>query len=276
MSGIFKTVLYMSVIGSGAAAVLSLIKPLTVRFLSARWQYFIWVVTAVCMIVPLWKCVPQHRAREITGAFVPSAQVYTIPYGNDVSVDDDIALPPSEEGRAVQPEKRDIYELLGYVWIVGTAVFLAFAAVSYVLFLRKKRKSTIGRYGSKLFERVKREMRIKRKITVRVSGDSEPPMLVGVFFPIIYIPEGINENTALEMIFRHELTHYKHGDLIFKQLSLFVNAVHWFNPFAYMVSENIHQASEAFCDMTVIKNMNENDVRIYMETILDMAKIGVE
>lgn len=68
--------------------------------------------------------------------------------------------------------------------------------------------------------------------------------------------------------------HYKHKDLIFKWFALIVNAIHWFNPFVYLVSANISEACEVSCDMSVIKDLDEQEQRLYMNTILDLVQAG--
>ena len=50
--------------------------------------------------------------------------------------------------------------------------------------------------------------------------------------------------------------------------------VHWFNPFAYLVSANISEACEVSCDMSVIKDLDEQEQRLYMNTILDLVQAG--
>lgn len=123
-----------------------------------------------------------------------------------------------------------------------------------------------------VFEETKNELKIKRKIRVRISNNLASPMLVGTFFPVIYIPENNIDVQELKMVFRHELTHYRRGDLFYKWVSLFVNTIHWFNPLAYLLSANISEACEVSCDMAVIKDMSEESRNFYMKTILDLAE----
>lgn len=276
MREIFKTVLYLSLIGAGATALLTLLKPFTVKHLPSRWQYYIWMLITVCMLVPFWKFIPQRQAQRFTERFALSAQTQQVPITppeQDRQVTD--PKPPSDpdtETVNLQKNKLSIYDLLAYAWLAGTGTFLVIAIGSYAVFLLKKKKNSIALESNFLFDDVKRELKIKRKIKVRISKDTYSPMLVGTLFPIIYVPINVTDEKAVKMIFRHELTHYKHGDLLYKWLTLFVNAVHWFNPFAYLLSANVNQSCEVACDMAVIKNMNDDDRQLYMETILDMVQ----
>ena len=76
----------------------------------------------------------------------------------------------------------------------------------------------------------------------------------------------------MRMVFLHELTHYKRKDLMIKWFSIFVNAVHWFNPLAYLLCANISESCEVSCDMAVTKNMSDIEQKIYMKTILDLVE----
>lgn len=126
-------------------------------------------------------------------------------------------------------------------------------------------------YNSVLLE-AKRELKIRRKIRVRMSPDVGSPMLVGVLFPVVYMPCKEIPLDMMRLVFLHELTHYKRKDLIIKWFALFVNAVHWFNPLSYLLSANLSEACEVSCDMEVTKNMNDEEQKLYMKTILELVE----
>ncbi len=97
-------------------------------------------------------------------------------------------------------------------------------------------------------------------------------MLVGAFFPAIYIPCREIPDENMRMVLLHELTHYKRKDLFVKWLSVFANAAHWFNPLAYILRANIAEACEVSCDMEVTKNMSADEQKLYMQTIIDLVE----
>lgn len=265
---IFKTVLYLSVTGSCLTGVLAALKPITSRHIPAGWLYRIWLVAAVCMLVPLWKLVPEQGAASISRQLTERRAAMTVVPVISASEASSITYSSASFSPSAQGG-WDIYELIPYIWLFGAAVFLTAAAVSYAVFLSRKRRGSIELENCSALDEIKFELNINRRIRVRLSRSSDSPMLVGVFFPVIYVPSGMIDENALRMIFRHELTHYRRGDLLYKWLTLIVNAVHWFNPFAYILSYNVNQSCETACDMSVIKSMNESERRLYMKTILD-------
>ena len=272
MFEIVKTVFLLSCIGTGITLILLLIKPFTVRKLSAKWQYFAWILVILFMIIPVWKMIPEKEVKNFTPYF---SKVQTETTEQNISKPQTIVIedvPMEYRQVTIQSKSIRIYDLISYTWAFGVCLFLAFAFGSYFIFLIRKKKNSIDLEENIIFEEIKKELNIKRKIRIRISNDAASPMLVGVFFPVIYMSKKAISQESQKMIYRHELTHYKHKDLIFKWFSLVVNAIHWFNPFAYLVSANISEACEVACDMSVIKDMTEQEQKAYMNTILDLVK----
>ncbi len=276
MPDIFKTVLMLSLLGSGITLFLIILKPFIVKRFSARWQYCVWMLAALCMIVPVWKAIPSDDVQKIV-PMIATEQVNTESAAG-TQTQNDVPLvindAPPMEYRKVEignSFRIGLYDLFSYAWLAGMCIFIISAFVNYFVFILKKKRCSIDLFGNTAFEDVKNAMDIKRKIRLRISGGCDSPMLIGAFFPVIYIP-GKNLDINMEkMVFRHELTHYKHGDLICKWIVLFVNAVHWFNPLVYILGANISEACELTCDMSVTSDMDEENKNFYMKTILTIG-----
>ena len=285
MTDVFGTVIIMSCTGAAVTALLLMLKPVSVKYFSAEWQWRIWLVAVVCMLVPLWQLLPSkeverrepRRVAAVQTEEKSSAAADKRPdrSGKDERIDTpapNTASPRKASRRFhITVTRALVYRLAAYVWLLGAVVFFALALGNYVVFLRrKKRHSTAA--DTELFETVKAELGIKRKIRLRTAADGDSPMLAGIVFPTVYIPADVTDRTDAEMIFRHELTHFRHGDLLYKQLTLLVNAIHWFNPFAYLLSANISRSCELYCDMEVTRGMSRTEKERYMETILTLAE----
>lgn len=276
MFDLFKTVLLLSAMGAGATLILILLKPLAQKRFPAIWQRGLWIVVAAAMLIPFWRFIPRQELERFTPVVTQTqdnaSQEETIQQTEPIIIEDtpmeyrEVELTPKISVR--------IYDLIAYIWFGGMCLFIALSLLSYIIFLFKKRKSSVDLSGRASFDEVKRELKIKRKIRIRISSDASSPMLVGTLFPVIYIPSGSMDAETEKMVFRHELNHYKHGDLLLKWLTMLVNAVHWFNPFAYLMTANVSEACEVSCDMAVIRGLNEEEQRFYMETILKMLEKG--
>ena len=75
---------------------------------------------------------------------------------------------------------------------------------------------------------------------------------------------------CLRMVFLHELSHYKRGDLWVKAFSLAIAALHWFNPLCYILVNAIDKQCELALDERLIQKMSHEDV--YKRQILCFPK----
>ena len=268
MFEIFKTILLSSGLGAAVILLLLIVKPFAAKRFSARWQYYMWLAAAVCMIIPFWKAIPGREVQKIvpntaeTQTMQPQTQTQD-PSEQQTPTDVTGGIPVKHRETPLGwVKRRRVRDLITCVWIAGAGMFIILALGNYYVFLFKKKRNSMELPRNGALEEAKKELGVKRRIRVRISNDTESPMLVGTFFPIIYIPRNGIDKDAERMVFLHELTHYRHGDLIYKWLVLIVNAVHWFNPFAYLLNANISQACEVFCDMSVVRNMDEDNFAV--------------
>jgi hypothetical protein len=112
----------------------------------------------------------------------------------------------------------------------------------------------------------------KRSIPVYLCEFVSSPMMIGVVKPRILLPKLDYTEDELYFILKHELTHYKRHDLIYRYLVLLVTALHWFNPIVYFAAKHIHNLCETSCDEEVLKSTSMDKRRSYCETIFAMAQ----
>ena len=279
MYEIFKTVCLLSLLGGGATVLLLALKPITEKRFSAKWQYYIWFAALICMLIPMWKFIPKERVKSLTER--PAGIQQNFNRANDTIQNYPQQVPTVEKTvtdeinvQFTNEKHIKLYELLAVIWICGAAVFLLWAVTSYIIFLVKMRRNSVELQDNEVFESEKADLGIHRRIRLRISKKVSSPLLVGVFSPTVYIPQTELSPETERLVYRHELTHLIHGDLIYKWLGLVVNAIHWFNPFAYFLCSNISQACEVYCDMSVVEHLNADERKLYMKTILDLAQKG--
>ena len=121
-------------------------------------------------------------------------------------------------------------------------------------------------------EEVRQALGIRRQIPLRVVPGLPSPMLVGILSPVVCLPDPSLPQDQLRMVLLHELTHYKRKDLLLKWLALLVNALHWFNPLAWLLTRSLGQACEDACDRDVTRDMTLQERKLYMSTILTLAQ----
>ena len=280
MYDIFKTVLLLSLMGFVVIFILLLLKPFTAKKLPAAWQYFVWLAVAFAMIFPAHRLIPKTEAKKIpvVANFEISSEEnpedIKIPAHekinaySDMTFSDEVIFQKNVEKDA----KKDFIKILSPIWFFGVCIYLLFLLFDYFLFTYKSLKNSESLSDTAILCNIKNKLNIKRKVKIRRLKKLGSPMLTGVFFPTIYLPDSDFSDKQLTMILLHELMHLKRNDLAVKWFVQFVNAVHWFNPMCYLLSANLAEACEISCDMKATEKMDDDLQKIYMKTILELAE----
>lgn len=149
------------------------------------------------------------------------------------------------------------------IWSSGAIVFLLLNVLKYWVFkrslLRESWESKLGNYPVKVI----------------ISPKATTPMLVGIWKPVVILPNTPLGEKELSMIMSHELAHLQRGDLIVKLLLLIANAIYWFNPIVYILNRQLNVLCELSCDEKVVRKMDMDNRRLYGETLLSMLEYSV-
>lgn len=262
MEEIFRTVLSMSITGSVITALALILKPITQRLISAAGQTIIWLLVMAFMLFPFGMLIPERAANVSLPVFKVENEVIS---ENTELEEKEESLPLVNEEKKIQIR---LWNFLPMLWLSGALIYLLSVGISYMIYLRKMSSSSVASKQFEEFEKVKNALKIRRKIPLKQTKGIPSPLLCGVFLPVIYLPEKEFSKKELEMILIHELCHYKRKDLAFKWLAVLTNAIHWFNPLAWLIPVNVGEACEIACDMKATKNMSESEKKEYMQTLL--------
>jgi beta-lactamase regulating signal transducer with metallopeptidase domain len=166
-------------------------------------------------------------------------------------------------------------EMLLYVWMLGVIIFIGKEAYAYIYF-HKRLKSISNIIDDEsiinTLERCKRKLNINGKIVLKECSHIKSPMITGIFAPVITIPKMNQDLDKLEIIFIHELIHYKRKDLWIKIIALVANVINWFNPVVYILRNKINIICELSLDEQLIKNMDKSKRKYYGEIILEQIE----
>lgn len=173
----------------------------------------------------------------------------------------------------------DMGRVLLVLWGTGALLFAGWQMYRYLAFHHVLEKSSHPAQRDALltvFEEQKCVLGITRDIPLRVTQAADCPMLAGFIKPALYLPdEALSEQDAA-FIFRHELTHYKRGDLWLKLALVAARAVHWFNPLVHLMARFAQEDIELACDDAVVRGMDVDARRAYGETILRSVEAQVK
>ena len=98
--------------------------------------------------------------------------------------------------------------------------------------------------------------------------------MYGIFSPKIVLPERDYDEEQLTNILRHELTHYRRRDPLYKWLAVIILSAHWFNPLSWVIRREISRACELSCDEMLLRNMSRCEKQSYGNTLLNTAASG--
>jgi beta-lactamase regulating signal transducer with metallopeptidase domain len=277
--------LSLSLSGSLVALTLILLKPLLQRF-SKTWKYYLWLLVILRLLIPF------SPDLSIVGSLFQEAKthfavLYTpveeTPEINHSVLAETQNIPGLENNTPQKPQKgvTDFSfarnHLLGTIWLAVAIILLIRKMYGYGQFMKAVKKESKIVYDGQIpavLKEVSTAMGIKKRTFVCTNSLVRVPMLIGIIKPMIVLPAKAINKSELVYIFRHELTHYRRIDFLYKWLTEIAVCLHWFNPFAYWVRKQINQDCEFSCDETVISCLGDTERQSYGETLLNSIVIN--
>ena len=124
------------------------------------------------------------------------------------------------------------------------------------------------------YDKIKKEIGIKKRIYFAFSGVCDSPLIIGIFSPVILFPREMEGKSVEEwdLLLRHELNHIKAYDLCIRFVAQIAQCVHWFNPMAYLLYSEICSMSEIHCDAKAVINYEEEMKEKYCRAIINWSE----
>lgn len=247
------------------------------RRYSARMKYFIWLILALYLLVPI-----RLQSRQPSLNFVVTNN-QEVSFYNDLTKQKYKITKPEPEletrnnsgSTNFENSKQNHWNLtriVVYLWFIGMGIAVLSETVKYFYTLRGIRAWSVKPKNEEiqtLCDRIKHEMGVKKNIGIFVSKRISSPMLCGFIKPGIYLPKDEWNFKELEYILRHELTHYKKRDLWYKLLIHMAVIIHWYNPLVHLMQRYASMNIECCCDDAVLKGQSYEYRRAYSEIILN-------
>ncbi|WP_395752279.1 M56 family metallopeptidase [Prosthecobacter sp.] len=231
------------------------------RHLGARMRYALWLPVLVVLLMPV---LPQSRW-SIEHVFQASPQPEHInPMPGPLPVVQ--SAPVDFVSPAPQPDPINWQRIFQFAWICVSSVMLTFGGVSFILTLRRFKKSRHPASEELLatLSQIARDMRLRHVPRVLIASSISSPAVTGLLRPTLLLPAEFDREFTPEearLVLRHELMHLKRGDLPLNALMCVLMALHWFNPLLWIAFFKIRADREAACDSQVLHDA-PNDRRI--------------
>lgn len=142
-----------------------------------------------------------------------------------------------------------IFRILLLVWVSGMCIAL-FWQIQRFMELRSICKGCMQamQWKRALLQRLCAELHIQRKVELYQGYGVQVPFITGMIRTRIYLPMEEFSTKELEVILRHELCHYKQGDMFWKPAISMVCCIFWFNPLVRGTWHQMKRWAEASCD----------------------------
>lgn len=264
------TSIIMSIIILGIMATIMILP----RKFPPRLRYMVWVVVLFGLVIPI-------RPLFGNGLLTVDLPPILSTFGQDVNNVSITTPQPSldfTQGISYTPsiatiQSVTLVSIIAITWVLVALIVFLFYIYKYAIFLRLIKRWGVAVDDIKtlsIFDRVLAEKGIKRSIGLKKCTFVSTSMLIGFLYPVILLPNKEYDQDELELIFRHELIHYKRADLYIKLLSVIATSLHWFNPIIYLMSYLMQADCEASCDEKVLLEAGNENNQFYAELIMDM------
>ena len=276
-----------------AAVVILLVRVLAILFkgrVSARWKYFIWLLLAVTLCVPVRLPanlalvdvkVQSNSQRDVQE---PKTEDHTVRSGKGQKIAETVSSSNSnrksmteipEQKRTVMWESDKWMEIVTVifvtVWLSVAVLKMAGELLAYCLSMKKLERMSLpvsDPVSIQMYREVCRRRQIRRIPELRQNAGLTTPLLAGLFHTKLYLPAAGYSAEERKLVFYHELTHYCHRDLWYKMLLRICATIYWFNPFLLIMLKEADKDIENLCDTAVINRVNKKDHRLYRQLLL--------
>ena len=288
--------IFLSMSFSGGLLILALLfgKRFLKDKISRQWQYYIWLVVVLRLLLPFGPEVSlmgkayQAVDQAISQAALPPQQQpsQNVPGGNFIpAVGTEQHNEPAnslvDDMTTAHPLQDIGVLLINHIWLVWLVAALGLLIRKITIYQGFVRYIKAGLTPVSDIQRldelsiVAERLGIKKPIELCVNPLVSSPLLIGFFHPCIVLPGADIPEKDFRCIVLHELTHYKRRDMFYKWLVQITVCLHWFNPLVHLMSREITKACEFSCDEAVLAKMKSGNAQDYGKTLLDaMAAVG--
>ncbi|WP_242951898.1 M56 family metallopeptidase [Clostridium felsineum] len=261
-----------------AALIIWVIKLVLKNRMSPTWHYYIWLIILIRLILPYSLSSPVSIYNTVNIDRSVSKNIINSNNTQMISNQTTSYIKVNSNNDFIKDKKQDILQILSVVWIVGIVIGVVYLFSVYLIFYSKIRKEPEYREVEicDLLEECKKEMKIKRNIQIKKSQSVKTPCITGFIKPCILLPDYIAYKLTKEEIkyvIIHELSHFKHKDIIINWISILLNLIHWFNPILYFSFKKLKQDSEIACDAKALSYIKSGERKEYGKTIINLIAI---
>lgn len=266
---------------------------------TAKWRYFIWIILALRLIIPLnlnllkspilittpdfieskYSNIPIVKESSIKNTLeeknISNKEVTFDEFNNSLTSENENSHDNTIESNLSNEIALSFLKPLSIIWFLGIILSITYETIGYFIFRKTTLRWSIpvtDKQILNIFYIQCESINIKKSVKLLSCKKISSPMLIGLFNPIILLPCKDISILNLPIILKHELIHLKHHDISYKLLMTITKAIHWFNPLVYLMVAHANRDLEFYCDDKVVENMDICSKLKYSESILAIMK----
>ncbi|EKS8376386.1 methicillin resistance protein [Bacillus thuringiensis] len=268
------------------------IKVLFRNKLTPRWQYMLWIVLMIRLLLP-WSPDSSYSiysllsysssVSEVIPKNMPATEnIVNIESDRKVELESNskMVTKTSEPEVKVSSEKQttfSLYKLALYVWLAGVIIL---AAITFLTNRRlysyiKKQPDITDEQVTTVFNRCKQSMKMKKAVSLRLAGKIASPTVFSFFRPKVLLSKKhmkvLNEQ-QLQYVFYHELAHIKRNDVAVNWMMYSLILLNWFNPILWYAYFCMREDQELACDAYALTFIDKEEQIAYGHTIITLLE----
>lgn len=259
--GFFLQTISVSIV----AGIILLLKYLFADKLSPRWQYSVWILLGIRILVPV------NLKRYIIPVFSVWMEILKGMFEECLHSTYSAVYEPIQLHHVlpiVTQIPQSITDWLFVIYTAGILVCVLRYLISYIhLRILLKSGLPVGNDLEAKMLYVCEKYDLKPCRMIAVEGFSSA-FICGVIHPVLVVPYAKDVD---EKILLHELLHLKHRDTIQNVFWCAMRSLHWCNPLIHLVVNQIENDMESLCDQRVLERLEGEERRAYGTILLDMA-----
>ncbi|MCC2342019.1 M56 family metallopeptidase [Bacillus tropicus] len=292
LSHFFDWLIETSLMASILVGFILCIKILFRNKLTPRWQYMLWIVLMIRLLLP-WSpdssysiySLLSYRSSvsEVIPKNMPSTEsIVNIESDRKVELESNSETvtknrEPEVKAGAEQQTTLSLYKIALYVWLAGVIVL---AIITFITNRRlysyiKKQPDITDEQVVTVFNRCKQSMKMKKVVSLRLAGKIASPTVFSFFRPKVLLSKKhmkvLNEQ-QLQYVFYHELAHIKRNDVAVNWIMYSLILLNWFNPILWYAYFCMREDQELACDAYALTFIDKEEKIAYGHTIITLLE----
>ncbi|HDR6298631.1 MULTISPECIES: M56 family metallopeptidase [Bacillus] len=268
------------------------IKVLFRNKLTPRWQYMLWIVLMIRLLLP-WSPDSSYSiysllsysssVSEVIPKNMPAAEsIVNIESDRKVEFESNSETVTKNSGPEVkagaeQQTAFSLYKIALYVWLAGVIIL---AVITFITNRRlysyiKKQPDITDEQVVTVFNRCKQSMKMKKAVSLRLAGKIASPTVFSFFRPKVLLSKKhmkvLNEQ-QLQYVFYHELAHIKRNDVAVNWIMYSLLLLNWFNPILWYAYFCMREDQELACDAYALTFIDKEEQIAYGHTIITLLE----